>query len=180
MFGYKKHDIILQRPIVLIGMMGSGKTHLGRLLAKKLGLKFYDSDDLIEKKAGCSVAEIFERWGEQKFREVEAKTIQELVHSKPSVIATGGGAIKNEDTAATVFNHSYSVWVKADMAQILKRVARNENRPLLACENPQDVLKKLMDEREHIYSKAKFIIQSSDGNANAAIKTLLAEINEVN
>lgn len=180
MFGYKKHEIILQKPIVLIGMMGSGKTHFGRLLSKKLGVEFYDSDHVVEQKAGCSVSEIFERWGEEKFREVEAKTIQELVKAKPSVIATGGGAIKNKETANTIFDQSYSVWVNADMEQILKRVARNENRPLLACENPQDVLKKLMSEREHIYSKARFTIQSSDGNANAAIKKLLAEINEVN
>lgn len=180
MFGYNKIDITLKMPIVLIGMMGSGKTHFGRILAKKLGLKFYDSDLLIEQKANCSVAEIFERWGEEKFREVEAKTIQEIIHKGPSVIATGGGAIKNEQTANTIFNHSYSVWVKADMDQILKRVARNENRPLLACENPEDVLQKLMSEREHIYSKAMFTINSSDGNASAAIRDLLADIKEVN
>lgn len=166
----------LSRPITMIGMMGTGKTHMGKLLAKKLAWPFFDSDHLVEEKAGCSVAEIFELWGEEKFRESEARTIQGLTSMKRCVIATGGGAIMNEETAEAIFKHSYAVWVQADIDTILKRVSKNKNRPLLACENPKDVLQKLMEKRQDIYAKAHFTIDSSSVNDEDAALALLEEI----
>lgn len=166
----------LSTPIVLIGMMGSGKTHMGRLIAKKLGWPFYDSDQLIEEKAGCKVADIFDIWGEEKFREVEARTIQGLIDMKRSVIATGGGAILNKATADKIFARSYSVWVRADMDKIYQRVSKNKNRPLLACENPQDVLNRLMRQRQPIYEQASFTLHSGRGDEHEAVMQLLREI----
>lgn len=166
----------LSMPIVLIGMMGSGKTHMGRLIAKKLGWPFFDSDQLVEEKAGCSIADIFKLWGEDKFRDVEARTIQDLVNLKRTVIATGGGAVLNPDTADRIFSQSYSVWVHADIDRIFERVSRNENRPLLACENPKDVLQKLMQERQPVYEKAEYRIDSGAQDDNAAVQGLLNHI----
>lgn len=187
MFVYKEimaeltdyNHIRLLKPIVLIGMMGSGKTHMGRVFAKKLNQPFFDSDKLIEEKAGCSIADIFERFGEQKFRTVEANTIQDLIKQGHGVIATGGGAIMNEDTARMIFDKSYSVWVQADLDKIISRVSKNKNRPLLACENPKDVLKKLMEQRQPIYEKARFRMQSDSGDETESVTNTLSDIRAV-
>lgn len=163
-------------PIVLVGMMGTGKTHFGRLLAQALRLEYHDTDSLVEAKAGCSIAEIFERWGEDNFRSVEAKTIQDILQQGPSVISTGGGAIMNVDTAEAIFNGSLSIWVDAPIDIILERVSKNRNRPLLACENPQDVLQELMKLREPVYRRALFKISSgkipADESLNAVINDM--------
>jgi len=163
-------------PIVLIGMMGTGKTHFGRMLSQALKLDYHDTDSLVETKAGCSIAEIFERWGEESFRSVEAKTIQDLVHQGPSVISTGGGAIMNTDTAEAIFNGSLSIWVDAPINIILERVGKNRNRPLLACENPQDVLQELMKLREPVYRRALFKISSGDMPAEEALNTVINDM----
>jgi shikimate kinase len=168
------------KPITLIGMMGSGKTYFGRRIAKALGLPFYDSDVLIEQKAGCSVAQIFERWGESKFREVEAKTIAETLEGDVCVLATGGGAIMNPDTAAQIFNRSIAVWVRADMDDILKRVAKNANRPLLACENPRDVIEKLMHTRQPVYEQAPLQLYSSGRKYSDVLQDILRAIHQEN
>lgn len=166
----------ITKPIVLIGMMGSGKTHFGRLLGQRLGLKFYDSDSLIEEKAGCSVRDIFELWGEAKFREVEASTIQDYLQKGPLVLATGGGAIMNPDTADGIFTNAHSVWVNADIRTILSRVLKNKNRPLLQVDNPKAVLHDLMRVRQPIYEKARFIIDSSSKDTQKTLEQLISEI----
>ncbi len=166
----------LTMPVVLIGMMGSGKTHFGRLLSSALDLPFHDSDNLIEKKAGCSVSEIFERWGEGKFREAEANTIQDYIAQGPSVLATGGGAILNAQTAEVVFSQSISIWIDAPLDVILERVSRNKNRPLLACENPREVLQQLMEARAPIYERARIHIKVGEENTERTLEKILDAI----
>lgn len=165
-------------PIVLIGMMGTGKTHFGRLLSQALRLDYYDTDSLVEAKAGCSIAEIFERWGEESFRSVEAKTIQDMLQKGPCVISTGGGAVMNADTAEAIFNGSLSIWVDAPIDIILERVGKNRNRPLLACENPQDVLQELMKSREPVYRRAKFKISSGYMPADEALNAVIDDMRQ--
>jgi len=165
-------------PIVLIGMMGTGKTHFGRLLSQALRLDYHDTDSLVEAKAGCSIAEIFERWGEDSFRSVEAKTIQDLMLQGPSVISTGGGAIMNPDTAEAIFNGPLSIWVDAPIKIILERVGKNRNRPLLACENPQDVLQGLMKSREPVYRRAKFKISSGEISAEESLDAVIDDMKQ--
>lgn len=163
-------------PIVLIGMMGSGKTHFGRLIAQSLGLEFFDSDSLIEQKAGCSVTEIFERWGEAKFREVEAATIQEYLERGALIMATGGGAVMNTETAQAIFQKSIAVWVQANMDDILARVSKNKNRPLLACADPEDVLQKLMQVRAPIYAQAPIKLDSSNKDQQKVMDDIYSEV----
>jgi len=164
------------QPLVLIGMMGTGKSHFGRMLSQTLKLDYFDSDALVEEKAGCSIAEIFERWGEDNFRSVEAKTIQEYMQKGPCVISTGGGAILNAESAEDIFLNAVSIWVDAPVDIILERVKKNKNRPLLACENPADVLQELMQVRKPIYERARYKIASGDGAAEKALDTLLNDI----
>lgn len=166
----------LSKPITMIGMMGTGKTHMGRLLAQKLAWPFFDSDNLVEEKAGCPISVIFDIWGEQKFRDVEARTIRDLLSMKRCVIATGGGAIMNGETADAIFNQSSAVWVQADIDTILNRVSKNKNRPLLACENPKDVLQKLMEQRKDTYARAPFTLDSTKNNDEGAALALLEDI----
>lgn len=163
-------------PIVLVGMMGTGKTHFGRLLSQALRLNYYDTDTLVEAKAGCSISEIFERWGEEKFRDVEAKTIQDHLQKGPCVISTGGGALMNAETADAIFDGSLSIWVDAPLDIILQRVAKNRNRPLLACENPRDVLQELMKKREPSYRRAIFKISSGVVPSEDALDTVIKDI----
>lgn len=165
-------------PIVLVGMMGTGKTYFGRLLAQALRLEYHDTDSLVEAKAGCSIAEIFERWGEENFRSVEAKTIQDILQQGPSVISTGGGAIMNADTAEAIFNDSLSIWVDAPIDIILERVGKNRNRPLLACENPQDVLQELMKSREPVYRRALFKISSGEIPADESLNAVINDMKQ--
>jgi shikimate kinase len=168
--------IKISKPIVLVGMMGSGKTHFGRLLGHRLGLNFYDSDTLIEEKAGCSVSEIFDRWGEKKFRDVEASTIQDYLNKGPLVLATGGGAIINADTAKAIFSTTHSVWVRADIRTILSRVSKNRNRPLLQVDNPKAVLQNLIQIRQPIYENARFILDGSLKDTQKTLEQLVSEI----
>lgn len=166
----------LNKPVVLIGMMGSGKTHFGRLLGARLDLDFYDSDVVIEEKAGCSVSEIFERWGEAKFREVEALTVRDHLARGPLVLATGGGAMMNPDTAKAVFEQSHSIWVKANLRTILSRVSKNRNRPLLAGDDPKGTLQKLIKIRQPVYEKAAYRLDSSAKDTQKVLEQLIAEI----
>lgn len=150
----------LQKPIVMLGMMGTGKTTIGRAIAKILGLEFLDTDKKIEEKAGLTTPEIFSQFGEKKFREVEAKIITELLNQdKKRVIATGGGAVVNTESLAYIKNKTLSVWLNTDLENLYKRVSKNKNRPLLQTENPKKTLKNLMDDRKHFYEQADIHVQ---------------------
>lgn len=150
------------RSIVLIGLMGAGKTAVGRRLANRLGLPFIDADTEIEVAAGASVSEIFAEHGEDYFRQGERKVIGRLLENGPQVLATGGGAYMNPDTRANIKAHGLSVWLKADIKVLKKRVGRRDNRPLLAAGDPEKVMKKLMEERYPIYAEADVTVESRD------------------
>jgi shikimate kinase len=150
------------RSIVLIGLMGAGKTAVGRRLANRLDFPFIDADSEIEMAAGTSISEIFDEQGEAYFRQGERKVIARLLEGGPQVLATGGGAYMNADTRANIKARGLSVWLRAELRVLLKRVQRRDNRPLLACGDPETVMKKLMTERYPIYEEADVIVESRD------------------
>jgi len=150
------------RSIVLIGLMGAGKTTIGRRLAKKLNMPFADADTEIEKAAGKTVPEIFEEHGEQYFRDGERRVIDRLLQEQPRVLATGGGAYMNADTRSTIALNGISVWLKADFDLLMKRVRKRSNRPLLKSDDPEAVMQKLIEERYPVYGEANIVVESKD------------------
>jgi shikimate kinase len=151
-----------KRSIVLIGMMGAGKSTIGRRMAVRLRLPFLDADTEIETAAGMSIPDIFETHGEPHFRDGEARVIARLLDSGPAVIATGGGAFMREETRGRIRNQAVSIWLKADADVIMKRVRRRSDRPLLQNADPEGTVSRLLDEREPIYGTADITILSRD------------------
>ncbi len=148
--------------IVLVGLMGCGKSAIGRRLAACLKLPFVDADDEIEKAAGKSISEIFEDHGEAEFREGERKVIARLLAGGPQVLATGGGAFMDAETRARVAENGVSVWLRAELPVLMRRVSRRDNRPLLKTGKPSAVMAKLMEERYPTYAKADIVAESRD------------------
>jgi shikimate kinase len=144
----------LDRPVVLVGMMGVGKSTVGRLLASQLQVDFVDSDDEIVLAAGLSIAEIFERFGEEYFRDGERRVIARLIDGGPKVIATGGGAFINDATRALIKEKCHSVWIDADLDILVARVSRRSHRPLLVGKDPKLVMTDLCEKRGPIYALA--------------------------
>jgi shikimate kinase len=149
-------------PIVLVGLMGAGKSSIGRRLAEKLDFPFVDADHEIEVAADKSIAEIFADHGEAYFREGERRVISRLIENGAQVLATGGGAFINDDTRERIAGHGVSVWLKADLPLLMKRVNKRADRPLLLNDNPQAVMQRLMDERYPVYAKADVTVESRD------------------
>jgi shikimate kinase len=150
------------RSIVLVGLMGAGKSTIGRRLAQKLDLAFVDADAEIEQAAGKSVQDIFRDHGEASFREGERRVIARLLESGPQVLATGGGAFMNEETRNNISSRGIAVWLRADIELLMKRVRRRDNRPLLKTDNPEDVMQTLIDQRYPVYGRADIIVESRD------------------
>jgi shikimate kinase len=150
------------RPLVLVGMMGAGKTTVGRRLAGRLGRPFLDSDEEIEKAAQMSIPEIFEQRGEPEFRAGETRVIARVLKEGGVVLATGGGAFVNGETRALVKAGAVSVWLKAEADILFERVSRRSNRPLLRTANPRATLEKLIEERYPIYAEADVTVISRD------------------
>jgi len=161
------------RSIVLVGMPGSGKSSIGRRLAQQLGLEFVDADQEIEISAGMSIADIFSKYGEPYFRAGEARVIARLLDKGAQVIATGGGAFINPDTRALVRARALSVWLKADVDLLLRRVKRKNDRPLLRVADPEAVLKRLLSEREAVYAEADITVTSLDVPHEAVVEALV-------
>jgi shikimate kinase len=151
-----------KRSVVLVGMMGAGKSSIGRRAALRLGIPFVDADAEIEMAAQMTIPELFERRGEAEFRAGEARVILRLLESGPQVLATGGGAFMNPDTRAAIAAKGISVWLKAEFDVLMKRIKRRHDRPLLKTEDPGATLQKLMDERYPIYALADLTIQSRE------------------
>jgi shikimate kinase len=151
-----------RRSIVVVGMMGAGKSSIGRRVALRLGIPFIDADAEIEKAAGMSISDIFAIRGEAEFRAGETRVIARLLESGPQVLATGGGAFVNPETRAAVAAKGISIWLKADFDVLLKRIRRRHDRPLLKTEDPGATLRKLMQERDPIYALADLTVQSRD------------------
>jgi shikimate kinase len=150
------------RSVVLIGMMGAGKSTIGRRLAARLRLPFLDADIEIEAAAGMSIPDIFETHGEPHFRDGEARVIARLLDSGPAVIATGGGAFMREETRNRIRDKAVSIWLKADADTIMKRVKRRADRPLLQTEDPAATVSRLLEAREPVYQNADLTIASRD------------------
>ena len=163
----------LDRPLVLVGLMGSGKSAIGRRIAKKLGLSFADSDQKIVSEAGISITEIFELAGEARFREMEFKAITQMVLSKPQIIATGGGAFCVPQTARLLLAKTLVVWLKAPPETLLARVGNTKSRPLLNNDNPLATLAKLHKERAKHYRKAQIEIDTDGLSTRKAMMALL-------
>ena len=155
-------DLLDGRPLVLVGMMGAGKTTVGRRLASQLGRTFLDSDDEIEKAAQMTIPEIFEQRGEPEFRAGETRVITRVLKDRDIVLATGGGAFVSPETRAQVKAGAVSVWIKADFDLLFQRVSRRSNRPLLKTANPRATLQKLIEDRYPIYAEADVTVVSRD------------------
>lgn len=162
-----------ERTLALVGLMGAGKTTIGRRLAQALGLPFTDADAAIADAAGQSVAEIFAAHGECEFRRGERKVIERLLDRPPHVLATGGGAFINPVTRALMQRKAISIWLKAPLDVLMQRVARRDGRPLLKEDDPRAVMQKLIDERYPIYAEADIIIETGAGPHNAAVTAIL-------
>ncbi|HWZ06380.1 MAG TPA: shikimate kinase [Bradyrhizobium sp.] len=150
------------RSVVLVGMMGAGKSTIGRRLAARLGLPFFDADVEIEAAAGMSIPDIFETRGEPDFREGEARVIARLLDSGPAVIAPGGGALMRRETRDRIRDKAVSIWLKADVDIIMRRVKRRSDRPLLRTADPEATVGRLLSEREPIYQQADLTVWSRD------------------
>jgi shikimate kinase len=150
------------RSIVLVGMMGAGKSTIGRRLSARLGLPFLDADVEIEAAAGMSIADIFESRGEPDFRDGEARVIARLLDSGPAVLATGGGAFMRRETRDRVRDKAVSIWLKVDAEIIMRRVKRRSDRPLLQTADPEATVARLISEREPVYREADLTVSSRD------------------
>lgn len=161
------------RPIVLIGLMGVGKTTVGRRLAMRLRLPFVDADAEIETAAGMSIADIFSRFGEPYFRDGERRVIQRLIDGTPKVIATGGGAFLHEGTRALILAQAVTIWLRADPQVLADRVKRRDTRPLLRGKDPLEVLAELARVRDPVYAEAPIHIASHRAPHEATVVAIL-------
>lgn len=150
------------RPIVLVGLMGAGKTSIGRRLADKMGLSFVDADHEIEAAAGKSIPDIFAEHGEAYFRDGERKVIARLMENGEQVLATGGGAYMNTETRERIKQGGLSIWLKADLGLLMKRVMKRNDRPLLRTADPESVMSRLIEERYPVYSEADITVECRD------------------
>lgn len=161
------------RTVVLVGLMGAGKTSIGRRLAQRLGLPFVDSDQEIETAAGCTIETIFEMYGERAFRDCERRVIGRLLEEPVQVIATGGGAFMDPETRAAVKSRGLSVWLRADLELLLQRVARRANRPLLKRGDPREILAGLMEARYPVYAEADVTVDTRNAAADVTVDAVL-------
>ena len=161
------------RSVILVGMMGAGKTSVGKRLAAKLGLPFADADAEIEAGAQLTISEIFERFGEPYFREGERKVIARLLNGGPLVLATGGGAFMNAATRDNIARHGVSIWLKPSFDVLLARVRKKSNRPLLKTADPEQTLRRLLEERSPTYALADFTVELHDGSHDSVVDAIL-------
>jgi shikimate kinase len=168
-----------RRSVVLVGMMGAGKSSIGRRLASRLSIPFVDADAEIEKAAGMSINDIFSAHGEPYFRAGEARVILRLLEGGPQVLATGGGAFMNDDTRAAIGAKGVSVWLRATLEVLSRRTKRRSDRPLLKGDDPQATLKRLIDERYPIYAKADLTVESRDVPHDAIVDEIVAGLRDL-
>jgi shikimate kinase len=164
------------RAIVLVGLMGAGKSKIGRRLAARLGLPFFDSDPEIEAAAGETVEEIFANRGERVFREGERRVIARLLAQPVHVLATGGGAFMDPATRALIARRGVSLWLRADLDILVSRVSRRSNRPLLNEGNPRAILAELIERRYPVYREADLVVDSGDGSPETTVTRAIAAL----
>jgi len=168
----------LKQTVALVGMMGAGKSSLGRRLAARLDVSFKDADSEIEAAAGCSINEIFDRFGETAFRDGERKVVARLLSESPHVLATGGGAFIDDQTRARIKAVALSVWINVPIDVLVTRVGRRETRPLLRNGDPKEIMIRLLAEREAIYAEADLTINSEDAPHGAAVEKIVVALKE--
>ncbi len=166
----------LDRPIVLVGLMGAGKTSIGRLLAARMGLEFVDADSEIEAAAGATIEEIFTHEGEALFRSGERRVIVRLLAGPPRVIATGGGAFMDSETRAAVHARGISVWLRADLDTLVKRTSRRGGRPLLKNGDPREILATLIDQRYPVYAEADVTVDTGEEAPEQVVERVIAAL----
>jgi shikimate kinase len=166
----------LNRTVALVGMMGAGKTSIGRRLAARLDVPFRDADHEIEAAAGLTVAEIFARFGEPYFRDGERRVIARLLSDGPHVLATGGGAFMDESTRAAMRLAAFTIWLKAPVEVLLARVKKRDSRPLLKNGNMRETLENLLAVREPVYAQADLTVECADGPHGVMVDRITAEL----
>ena len=171
-----KKTLKLPKTLVLVGMMGAGKTSIGRRIAARLGIPFVDADDEIESAAGCSIEDIFETFGEAAFRSGECRVIERLLDRPIQVLATGGGAFIDPGTRAAIRGRCISIWLRADLDVLWHRVNRRSNRPMLMTADPRGTLEKLIEKRYPIYAEADITVDSFDGPPEEVVDRVIAAV----
>jgi shikimate kinase len=166
-------EIGCPRSVVLVGMMGAGKTSVGKRLAQALDLPFVDADDEIVRAAGCSIEEIFRTYGEAAFRDGERRVISRILEDGPLVLATGGGAFMNPETRAAIANNGISIWLDADLDVLYRRTRRRKVRPLLQNDDPRGTLERLMAQRNPIYATADLTIETAHERPDATVARIV-------
>lgn len=169
-------DRLGRRSLVLVGLMGCGKSAIGRRLAQRLSLPFVDADDEIVKAAGKSINDIFAEHGEMHFRDGERKVIARLLGQGPQVLATGGGAFMNEETRANVGSGGISIWLRAELPVLMRRVAKRDTRPLLRSGDPEAVMRALMEARYPVYATADITVESRDVPHEVIVAEIIAAL----
>ena len=168
----------LNRTVALVGMMGAGKTSVGRLLAARLAVPFRDADHEIEAAAGLAVAEIFERFGEPYFRDGERKVIARLLEEPPHVLATGGGAFMDDATRDRMKKAAFTIWLKAPVSLLLSRVKKRDVRPLLKDGDIRATMERLLTSREPVYATADMVLECADEPHGTAVERIIAALKE--
>jgi shikimate kinase len=168
----------LKRTVALVGMMGAGKSSLGRRLAARLDVEFRDADAEIEQAAGCSINEIFARYGEPAFRDGERKVIARLLGLAPHVLATGGGAFADDELRERIKSDAVSVWINVPLSVLVERVGRRDTRPMLKDGDPVEIMTRLMKEREPLYAQADLTVNSEDGPHQMAVEKIVGMLKE--
>lgn len=176
----KEIDFFVEKPIVMVGLMGAGKTSVGRALARRLGMPFVDSDKEIEAAAGCSVVDIFSMYGEEEFRRAEQRVIARIFDTPPSlkVISTGEGAFITPAVREMVLGRALSIWLKADLDLLVKRTNFRDTRPQLLHADSRKILAQLIEERYNIYAKADITVETSDESLRKTLDKVIAAIKE--
>ncbi|MEQ1752797.1 MAG: shikimate kinase [Micropepsaceae bacterium] len=165
-----------RRSIVLVGLMGAGKSTVGRRLAAAMHLPFHDADHEIETAAGCTIADFFERYGEPSFREGERRVIARLLAGPRHILATGGGAFMDETTRGIIKHLGISVWLRADLDLLMARVSKRQTRPLLKTGDPRATMERLMNERYPTYSQADVTIDSNAGPHESIVQQIITQL----
>lgn len=163
----------LNKPVVLVGMMGSGKSHVGQALANRLDVRFFDVDSLLEEEQGRSISDIFFSDGEGAFRRMEAQLIERLLQGEIGVISTGGGAVTTPSVLGEIKEHAISVWLQTSVDKIIPRVINDGNRPLLQCGDPKSKLEGLMQVREPLYRQADIHVLNEDKSVDVIVDEIV-------
>jgi shikimate kinase len=170
--------IVPKRSLVLVGLMGAGKTNIGRRLAQRLGLPFIDADHEIEAAAGESIEEIFRRHGEAYFRDGERRVIARLLDGPIHILATGGGAFMDPQTRERIHHRGISIWLRADLDLLVARVGRRDNRPLLKEGDPRTILAGLIEKRHPVYAEADIVVDTLDGAPDLTVARVLSALQD--